>query len=164
MADLILDTSVPKKTRPTSVKVSPAYVSKRNTENKLPTVPESCSDKKADSSTEQLLLTLMEEVKVLKKKIEIPSYTSPLNSQSSSSKSTKKKTWFGPCKQCRYSKESGPKVVFGDDSLRDTEGYGSANCNGITFTRVAYVNGLKHNLISISQLCDANFKVLFIKT
>ncbi|GKD07194.1 retrovirus-related pol polyprotein from transposon TNT 1-94, partial [Tanacetum coccineum] len=64
----------------------------------------------------------------------------------------------------RYSKDPGPKVVFGDDSSGDTEGYGSVNCNGITFTRVAYVNGLKHNLISISQLCDVNFKVLFTKT
>ncbi|GKB97370.1 retrovirus-related pol polyprotein from transposon TNT 1-94 [Tanacetum coccineum] len=64
----------------------------------------------------------------------------------------------------KYSKESGPKVVFGDDSLGDTEGYGLVNCNRITFTRVAYVNGLKHNLISISQLCDANYKVLFTKT
>ncbi|GJU89569.1 retrovirus-related pol polyprotein from transposon TNT 1-94 [Tanacetum coccineum] len=63
----------------------------------------------------------------------------------------------------RYSKESGPKVVFGDNSSGDTEGYGSVNYNGITLTRVAYVNGLKHNLINISQLCDANFKVLFTK-
>ncbi|GJR15416.1 retrovirus-related pol polyprotein from transposon TNT 1-94 [Tanacetum coccineum] len=63
-----------------------------------------------------------------------------------------------------YSKESGPKVVFGDNSSGDTEGYGSVNCNGITFIRVVYVNGLKHNLISISHLCDANFKVLFTKT
>nr|GEW35913.1 retrovirus-related Pol polyprotein from transposon TNT 1-94 [Tanacetum cinerariifolium] len=46
----------------------------------------------------------------------------------------------------------------------DIEGYSSVNCNGFTFTKVAYVNGLKHNLISISQLCDANFKVLFTKT
>ncbi|GJS03176.1 retrovirus-related pol polyprotein from transposon TNT 1-94 [Tanacetum coccineum] len=38
----------------------------------------------------------------------------------------------------KYSKEPGPKVVFGDDSLRDTEGYRSVNCNGITFIRVAY--------------------------
>ncbi|GJY52811.1 retrovirus-related pol polyprotein from transposon TNT 1-94 [Tanacetum coccineum] len=60
--------------------------------------------------------------------------------------------------------ESGSKVVFGDDSSGDTEGYGSVNCNGIIFTRVAYVNGLKHNLISINQLCDANYKVLFTKT
>ncbi|GKD21041.1 zinc finger, CCHC-type, retrotransposon gag domain protein, partial [Tanacetum coccineum] len=50
----------------------------------------------------------------------------------------------------RYSKEPSPKVVFGDDSSGDTEGYGSVNCNGITFTRVAYVNDLRHNLISIS--------------
>ncbi|GKA10285.1 retrovirus-related pol polyprotein from transposon TNT 1-94 [Tanacetum coccineum] len=64
----------------------------------------------------------------------------------------------------RYSKESGPKVVFGDNSSGDTEGYGSMNYNGITFIRIACVNGLKHNLISISQLCDANFKVLFTKT
>ncbi|GJX35466.1 retrovirus-related pol polyprotein from transposon TNT 1-94 [Tanacetum coccineum] len=64
----------------------------------------------------------------------------------------------------RYSKESGPKVVFGDNSSGDTKGYGSVNYNRITFTGVAYVNGLKHNLISISQLCDTNFKVLFTKT
>ncbi|GJV97556.1 retrovirus-related pol polyprotein from transposon TNT 1-94 [Tanacetum coccineum] len=64
----------------------------------------------------------------------------------------------------KYSKESGPKVVFGDNSSGDTEGYSLVNYNGITFTKVAYVNGLKHNLISISQLCDTNFKVLFTKT
>nr|GEU74265.1 retrovirus-related Pol polyprotein from transposon TNT 1-94 [Tanacetum cinerariifolium] len=64
----------------------------------------------------------------------------------------------------RYLKDSGPKVVFRDDSSGDTEGYGSVNYNGITFTRVAYMNGLKHNLISISQLRDVNFKVLFTKT
>ncbi|GKD84546.1 retrovirus-related pol polyprotein from transposon TNT 1-94 [Tanacetum coccineum] len=62
-----------------------------------------------------------------------------------------------------YSKESGPKVVFGDKSSGDIKGYGLVNCNKITFTKVAYVNGLKHNLISISRLCDANFKVLFTK-
>ncbi|GKD75705.1 retrovirus-related pol polyprotein from transposon TNT 1-94, partial [Tanacetum coccineum] len=61
-------------------------------------------------------------------------------------------------------RESGPKVVFGDDFSRETEGYSSVNCNGITCTRVAYVNGLKHNFISISQLCDANFNVQFTKT
>ncbi|GJS52294.1 hypothetical protein Tco_0625656 [Tanacetum coccineum] len=64
----------------------------------------------------------------------------------------------------KYTKESGPKVVFGDKSSGDTKGHGSINFNLITFTRVAYVNGLKHNLISISKLCDANFKVLFTKT
>nr|GEU86160.1 putative ribonuclease H-like domain-containing protein [Tanacetum cinerariifolium] len=36
--------------------------------------------------------------------------------------------------------ESGTKVVFGDNSSGDTEGYGSVNYNGITFTKDAYVN------------------------
>ncbi|GKD68079.1 retrovirus-related pol polyprotein from transposon TNT 1-94 [Tanacetum coccineum] len=295
MADLTLDTPEHKKTIP-STKVSPAYVIKKKTE-KSPVGSKPCSDKKADSSTEQLLLTLMEEVKGLNRQIEIPSGTPPSSTQPSSSKASKQKTWFGPCKHCgfrnhlsddwyskpkcstcgstghltkehleraavkktlsklkaqshlkpspkktpmipkpfieckycrfndhhsdycefyprcevcgsiaheasdclkkhpnsmrprianrkseptkngcsrhmtgikqnlhRYLKESGPKVVFKDDSLGDTEGYGSVNCNRITFTRVAYVNGLKHNLISISQLCDANYKVLLTKT
>ncbi|GJZ28574.1 retrovirus-related pol polyprotein from transposon TNT 1-94, partial [Tanacetum coccineum] len=224
MADLTLDTPKPKKTRP-SVKVSPIYVIKKKTE-KSPAGPKPCSDKKADSSTEQLLLTLIEEVKGLKMQIEIPSDTPLSSSQPSSSKVSKQKTWFGPLLYMKhlpdlrntptpgdqglptgnqnplksgftkgtnledylkrfvlyldsgcsrhmtgikqylhiYSKESGPEVVFRDDSLGDTEGYGLVNCNEITFTMVAYVNGLKHNLISISQLCDANYKVMFTKT
>nr|GEY24579.1 retrovirus-related Pol polyprotein from transposon TNT 1-94 [Tanacetum cinerariifolium] len=136
MVDLTLDTLVPKKNRP-SVKVSPAYVLKKKTKKSL-AGPKLCSDKKDDSSTKKLLLTLMEEVKGLKRQVEIPSGLPQ--------------------------EESGLEVVFRDDSSRDTEGYGSAYYNGITFTRVSYVNGLKHNLISISQLYDANYKVLFTKT
>nr|GEU53192.1 retrovirus-related Pol polyprotein from transposon TNT 1-94 [Tanacetum cinerariifolium] len=60
--------------------------------------------------------------------------------------------------------ESSPKVESGDNSSGDTEGYILVSCNGITFTRVAYENGLKHDLISTSQLkprtndtlCSAN--------
>ncbi|GJV93194.1 retrovirus-related pol polyprotein from transposon TNT 1-94 [Tanacetum coccineum] len=273
MADLTLDTPHPNKTIP-SAKVSPTYVTKKKTEKSL-AGPKPCSDLKADSSTEKLLLTLMEEVKGLKRQIKIPLGTPPSSTQLSSSKASKQKTWFRPSKHCgfrnhlsddcyskpmcstcgstdhltkehlehdavkktlsklkaqsplkpspkktpmipkpfieckycrfndhhsdhyefypgcevcgsiaheasncpkkhpnsrrpriahRYSKESGPKVVFRDDSLGDIEGYSSVNCNRITFTRVAYVNGLKHNLISISQLCDANYKILFTKT
>nr|GEY54395.1 hypothetical protein [Tanacetum cinerariifolium] len=100
MADLTLDIHVPKKTRP-SVNVSTTYVIKKKTE-KSPTIPIPCSDKKADLSTQQLLLTLMEEVKGLKKQIKIPSGTLSLSSQPSSSKSNKQKTCFGPCKHCGF--------------------------------------------------------------
>ena len=62
----------------------------------------------------------------------------------------------------KYVKEPGPKVVFADNSSCLTEGYGSVNCNGIVFTRIAYVNGLKYNLISVSQLCDAKYIVQFM--
>lgn len=61
----------------------------------------------------------------------------------------------------KYVEEPGPKVVFGDNSSAPTKGYGSINCNGIVFTRIAYVNGLKYNLISVSQLCDAKYIVQF---
>nr|GEV44570.1 hypothetical protein [Tanacetum cinerariifolium] len=73
MADLTLDTPEPKKTRP-FVKMSSAYVIKKNIE-KFPVDPKQGSDKKADSPTKQLFLTLMEELKGLKRKIEIPTGT-----------------------------------------------------------------------------------------
>ncbi|GKA51455.1 retrovirus-related pol polyprotein from transposon TNT 1-94 [Tanacetum coccineum] len=100
MANLTLDTPDLKKTR-LSVKVSPAYVIKKKTV-KSPAGPKPCSDKKADSSTEKLLITLMEEVKGLKRQIRIPSSTPPSSSQPSSSKASKQKTWFGPCKHCGF--------------------------------------------------------------
>ncbi|GKD86856.1 hypothetical protein Tco_1358010 [Tanacetum coccineum] len=50
-----------------------------------------------------------------------------------------------------------------DDSTCTTEGYGFIKCNGIVFTKVAFVDGLKYNLISITQLCDAKYIVQFNK-
>ncbi|GJX72035.1 hypothetical protein Tco_0309206 [Tanacetum coccineum] len=61
----------------------------------------------------------------------------------------------------KYVEQPGPKVVFGDNSSCITEGYGSINYGGIVFTKVAFVNGLKYNLISISQLCDAKYNIQF---
>ncbi|GJZ12251.1 retrovirus-related pol polyprotein from transposon TNT 1-94 [Tanacetum coccineum] len=61
----------------------------------------------------------------------------------------------------KYVEQPGLKVVFGDNSSCITEGYGSINHGGIIFTKVAFVNGLKYNLISISQLCDAKYNVQF---
>ncbi|GKB05953.1 retrovirus-related pol polyprotein from transposon TNT 1-94 [Tanacetum coccineum] len=55
----------------------------------------------------------------------------------------------------KYVRQPCPKVVFGDNSSCITEGYASINYGGIVFVKVAFVNGLKYNLISISQLCDA---------
>ena len=52
----------------------------------------------------------------------------------------------------------GPSVTFGDDSQGQTEGYGVLSNGPLTFRRVAYVSGLKHNLISVSQICDAGYE------
>ncbi|GJY75653.1 retrovirus-related pol polyprotein from transposon TNT 1-94, partial [Tanacetum coccineum] len=61
--------------------------------------PIGTSADKANSSTEQLLLTLMEEVKELKEQIKTPSDSYASISQTGSSKSIKgkQKTSFGPC-------------------------------------------------------------------
>ncbi|GKE33804.1 hypothetical protein Tco_1453126 [Tanacetum coccineum] len=61
----------------------------------------------------------------------------------------------------KYVEQPRPKVVFRDDFTCTTEGYGSIKCNGMVFIKVAFVNGLKYNLISISQLCDAKYIVQF---
>nr|GEU99982.1 retrovirus-related Pol polyprotein from transposon TNT 1-94 [Tanacetum cinerariifolium] len=61
----------------------------------------------------------------------------------------------------KYAKHLRPNVVFGDDSTCTTDGHGSIKCNGIVFTKVAFVNGLNYNLISISQLYDAKYIVQF---
>ncbi|GJZ20687.1 hypothetical protein Tco_0557277, partial [Tanacetum coccineum] len=61
----------------------------------------------------------------------------------------------------KYIEKPGPKVVFGDISSCITKGYVSINRGGIIFSKVAFVNGLKYNLISISQLCDAKYIVQF---
>ncbi|GKC04292.1 hypothetical protein Tco_0995902 [Tanacetum coccineum] len=100
LADLTLATAVPKNTKQATNKVSSVNVTKKKTQTKSPAVPDPCHDKKADSSTEQLLFTLMEEVKGLKEQIKTLSNNSPSVSQSRSSKSAKGKqnTWFGPCK------------------------------------------------------------------
>ncbi|GJV02983.1 retrovirus-related pol polyprotein from transposon TNT 1-94 [Tanacetum coccineum] len=90
LADLTLSTTVPKKTKQTTDKVSPVNV-KKKTKTKSPSILDSCPDKKADSSTKKLLLTLMKEVKGLKEQIKTPSDTSLSISQSGSSKSAKHK-------------------------------------------------------------------------
>ncbi|GJS95755.1 hypothetical protein Tco_0802723 [Tanacetum coccineum] len=99
MADLTLNTAS-KEIKKSSNKVSQTYVIKKKIESKHSAVQNSCLDKNALPSTEQLLLTLMEEVKGIKNQILIPSDTSSSVSQACSSKTSKKKVWYGPCKHC----------------------------------------------------------------
>ena len=53
-------------------------------------------------------------------------------------------------------------VTFGDNSKGQIEGIGTiGNKSSIFIENVLLVNGLKHNLLSISQLCDKGFKIIF---
>ncbi|KAK8919170.1 hypothetical protein KSP39_PZI022019 [Platanthera zijinensis] len=56
-----------------------------------------------------------------------------------------------------------PKVIFGGSERGIIKGFGNISSNQITITQVAYVKGLKHNLISISQLSDLGYDISFVK-
>ncbi|KAJ9542937.1 hypothetical protein OSB04_029443 [Centaurea solstitialis] len=62
-----------------------------------------------------------------------------------------------------FKEEAGPSVKFGGEGRRITRGYGTLTNGKTTFRRVSYVEGLTHNLLSISQLCDKDHKVSFSK-
>ncbi|KAJ9546528.1 hypothetical protein OSB04_019071 [Centaurea solstitialis] len=64
---------------------------------------------------------------------------------------------------CDYRDERGPLVTYGGNGRGQTRGYGTLTNGVTTYKRVAYVEGLMHNLLSISQLCDKNHKVSFSK-
>ncbi|KAI3666943.1 hypothetical protein L6452_41984 [Arctium lappa] len=59
-----------------------------------------------------------------------------------------------------YREEKGPSVTFGGNGKGYTRGFGVLSNGTTTFRRVAYVDGLKHNLLNISQLCDKDFQRL----
>ncbi|EOY31581.1 Uncharacterized protein TCM_038519 [Theobroma cacao] len=59
-------------------------------------------------------------------------------------------------------KKKGGIVSFEDDSKGKIHGLGTIGKNShAQINHVLFVKGLKHNLLSISQLCDKGFKVCF---
>ncbi|KAI3771213.1 hypothetical protein L6452_02372 [Arctium lappa] len=60
-----------------------------------------------------------------------------------------------------FKAKSGGAVTFGDNKQGQIKGYGEISRGNVSISKVAYVDGLKHNLISISQLCDHGFNVKF---
>ena len=57
--------------------------------------------------------------------------------------------------------KDGGKVNFGDNSKGKVIGIGSIKCKSLKIVDVLLVDGLKHNLLSISQLCDRGFRINF---
>ncbi|KAK1385355.1 hypothetical protein POM88_023090 [Heracleum sosnowskyi] len=60
-----------------------------------------------------------------------------------------------------FLEKAGPRITFGDDNKGFTKGYGLISKDNVIIDQVALVDGLKHNLLSISQLCDKGFSVSF---
>ncbi|KAK1384154.1 hypothetical protein POM88_021889 [Heracleum sosnowskyi] len=62
-----------------------------------------------------------------------------------------------------FQERAGPCIAFGDDNKGYTKGYGLISKENVIIDEVALVDGLKHNLLSINQLCDKGFLVTFSK-
>lgn len=71
-------------------------------------------------------------------------------------------TWFNSLHE-DYVKKDGFVVTYINNGNGQTKGYGTIKCESVQFSNVSYVKGLNHNLISITQLCDANYEVHFNK-
>jgi hypothetical protein len=71
---------------------------------------------------------------------------------------TRNKKWFSSLTPLSHKEY----VTFGDDKKGKVLGTGIVKVNGYcTLNDVAFVDRLRYNLLSVSQLCDANLSVLF---
>ena len=63
-----------------------------------------------------------------------------------------------------FKSKKGGTVIFGDGSKSQIKGKGFISLPGLLdIANVLYVEGLRVNLLSISQICDQDFMVLFSK-
>ncbi|KAL8147483.1 hypothetical protein AgCh_004981 [Apium graveolens] len=62
-----------------------------------------------------------------------------------------------------FVEKAGPRVSYGDCNMEKTLGYGNINLGNVIIETVALVSGLKHNLLSVSQICDRGYHVDFFE-
>ncbi|GKB53382.1 hypothetical protein Tco_0904135 [Tanacetum coccineum] len=63
----------------------------------------------------------------------------------------------------KLSRSSSGTIQFGNDQVAKIMGYGDYQQGNVIISRVYYVEGLRHNLFSVGQFCDADLKVAFRK-
>ncbi|GAV77733.1 gag_pre-integrs domain-containing protein, partial [Cephalotus follicularis] len=63
----------------------------------------------------------------------------------------------------KYEPKEGGEVTFGDNAKGKIKGVGSIGNLKTSIHNVLFVDGLKHNLLSISQLCDKDCRAIFEK-
>ena len=55
----------------------------------------------------------------------------------------------------------GPWVPFGDNNKGFTKGYGNLGIRNVIIENISLVDGLKHNLLSVSQFTNKGYEVNF---
>ena len=60
-----------------------------------------------------------------------------------------------------FEEKAGPSVSYGDGNIGQTLGYGKIIIGNVIIEQVALVKGLKHNLLSVSQITDRGYHVIF---
>ena len=63
-----------------------------------------------------------------------------------------------------FEEKAGPAVSYGDGNTGRTLGYGKIEIGNVIIENVALVDGLKYNLLSVSQLTDRGYDVKFTST
>ncbi|KAL8114230.1 hypothetical protein AgCh_021184 [Apium graveolens] len=88
----------------------------------------------------------------------------PKKPKKKANKAGPKETWahdWSSTLLTEFKERAGPSITFGDDSKGYTVGYGLISKDNVIIEEVALVDGLKHNLLSSSQLCDKGNSVTF---
>ena len=62
-----------------------------------------------------------------------------------------------------FVEKAGPIVSYGYGNLGQTLGYANIEIGNVIIEKVALVSGLKHNLLSISQITDRGYRVSFME-
>ncbi|KAJ9536069.1 hypothetical protein OSB04_un000772 [Centaurea solstitialis] len=140
----------------------------------------SSDDSSDEEDTQVALMAIIDEptlalmAKIEEVPEEVPTQAPEASTSATESTSQNKGIWYldSGCSRhmtgsksvlSNYREERGPAVTFGGNGKGQTRGYGTLTNGVTTFKRVAYVEGLMHNLLSINQLCDKNHKVSFSK-
>ena len=61
-----------------------------------------------------------------------------------------------------FERKVGSVVSYGDGNKGQTLGYGNTVIENVIIEDVALVDGLKHNLLNVSQICDKGYHVDFL--
>ena len=64
------------------------------------------------------------------------------------------------CLLSNFKEKDGPAIIFRNNNSGKVEGYGMIGNGVVSSSEVAFIEGLKHNLPSISQLCDKGHQVI----